>query len=96
MLNTQGESVSKNRRVTIICYFHQRPCDQAALVTDFLREHELAPPDYPMRKWWEDKKEARAPLPRALGLRRAPAVMPGAAGEQLKISATIMYIEGLQ
>ena len=51
---------------------------QAALVTEFLRGHELAPESFPLRQWYERQPDL-PPLPRVPGLRRAQAVCPSEA-----------------
>ncbi|GAX82094.1 hypothetical protein CEUSTIGMA_g9522.t1 [Chlamydomonas eustigma] len=75
--------------IAVITWKHS----EAALVTEFLRENELAPESYPLRQWWEAGRQApavgeeaeaavarpRPPLPKGLGLRRAPAVCPSEA-----------------
>jgi 16S rRNA C1402 N4-methylase RsmH len=47
-------------------------------VTEFLREHELAPESFPLRQWCEQQSDI-PPLTRGPGLRRAPAVCPSEA-----------------
>jgi 16S rRNA (cytosine1402-N4)-methyltransferase len=73
--------------IAVITWKHS----EAALVTEFLRENELAPDTYPLRQWWEAGRQAaaaggekaaagpRPPLPKGVGLRRAPAVCPSEA-----------------
>ena len=48
------------------------------MVTEFLREHELAPESFPLRQWVEQQADI-PPLQRCPGLRRAQAVCPSEA-----------------
>ena len=61
-------------RLGIITWKHS----EAALVTSFLRDKELAPRSFPLRAFWE-ADASRPPLAVSPGLRRLPAVRPGAA-----------------
>lgn len=56
----------------------------AAIVMDFLREHELAGKAFPLRHWWE-QDPSNPPLEVGFGIRRGDAVRAGA--EELRTNA---------
>lgn len=74
-------------RIAVISWKHS----EAALVMDFLRENELASESYPLRTWIEEEEGM---LKRKFGLRRAPAVYPGAAelGYNSRARSAVLHI----
>ena len=67
-------------RMGIITWKHS----ECALVMDFVRKHEIAGENFPLRAWWESEP-CGEPLKQSFGVRRGEALRPGA--EELRTNA---------
>lgn len=89
-MNAAYKMLKEGGRIAVITWKHS----EAALVMDFLRENELAAESYPLRAWLEESEEGLSGTKRKFGLRRAPAIYPGAAelGYNSRARSAVLHI----
>jgi 16S rRNA C1402 N4-methylase RsmH len=89
-MNAAFKMLKEGGRIAVISWKHS----EAALLMDFLREHELAAESYPLRAWLEESDEGLSGIKRKYGLRRAPAIYPSAAelGYNSRARSAVLHI----